>query len=387
MLWFTTALGSIATLHVAIHREAGAIHDIAVDGAVGQCRVIAPTRIQCPADGPVRFRWGPGGEWVLTGDTEVGPGQVGTAFVMAPPGTHRETLAVLQEPTYDNVREAYFRTGANELPVPSLPLVERLIELSAHEDWRIRRLVTRSLVPYVRHTSADPFPAGSPTLIPAGLLVRLATDPDVRVRRRAAHLIRELNHSDPRSEERRIAVESMRNDRNRRVRKLAIVLERDLATEGEDEALEAWNGALSRVPKPKAPGRAASNSLAVLHGRVDPERVDVEQALARVLQHHPERGWRVWAAWRREIPFDPVHAEFLLRETVGLSQALLRHWASHEPEAFADLLERWEPEEPHSERWRVIGIWVDPKAEHPRLRQVLGLPDRLSDASEGVEGE
>ena len=379
MLWFATALGSIATLHVAIHRDAGAIHDVAVDGASGQCRVISPARLQCPAEGPVTFRWGPGGPWELYGDVVVAPGETGTAFVLAPDGSRSALLESLQEPTLENVREVYFRTGANELEVPSLALVERLIELAAHEDWRIRRLVTRSLMPYVRHTSADPFPAGSPTLVPPGLLVKLATDPDARVRRRAAHLIRELNHTDPRSNERKIAIERMRDDRDRRVRKLATVLERDVAIEGEDEALEAWNGALSRVPKPGSPGRAASNSLAVLHGRVDPAAIDVEQALGRVLAYHPERGWRVWAAWRREVPFDPVHAEFLLRETVGLSQPLLRHWAETAPDAFATLLERWEPAAPHSERWRVIALWVDPKAESPRLRQVLELPDTMSD--------
>lgn len=381
------AVAGTAVLHVAIHREAGAIHDIAADGAAGQCVVLGTTRIACPANGPVHFRWGGGGTWELTGDSTVEPGSTGTAFVLARNGTFEDTLALLEDPSEELVRDVFLRTGANPIAPPSRAMVERLVELASHPDWRIRTMVTRSLMPYVRHTSADPFPPGGPTLVPEGLLIRLATDVDPRVRRRAAHLIRELSREDPRIEERKAAIVEMKVDRNRSVRRLATVLERQVALEGEAEAIEAWNGAVTRIRKPGAPGRAAANSLAVLHGRVEREPRQVQDALSTVLRFHPERGWRVWAAWRQEIPFDAVNAEFLLRETIGLSQPLLRHWATNSPQELAAILERWEPQEPHSERWRVIGAWVDPKAEDPRLRAVLGLPDRMSDPSGGTQTE
>ena len=155
----------------------------------------------------------------------------------------------------------------------------------------------------------------------------------------------------------------------------SIGLALELASEegGEIEPVEAWNAALARVPTPGAPGRAACNALAKLHDSVDMADVDADGTLALILQHHPERAWHYWAAWKRELPFDAARAERLLRDTVGLSQGLLREWAEEAPEQLAATVRRWEPAEPHSERFRVVAQWLDPKATDPGLRAALAL--------------
>ena len=78
---------------------------------------------------------------------------------------------------------------------------------------------------------------------------------------------------------------------------------------------------------------------------------------------------------------DPGHAAELLRQTAGLSEALLRAWAEQAPGPLAEVVARWEPAEPHSERFRVVAAWLDPRTADPALRAALGLgsDDRLSD--------
>jgi len=389
MLQLITALGGTATLHVAVHRDAGTVYDIAADGASGQCVVLGTSWVACPASGPVSFRWGGDGEWGLEGDSAVHPGQTGTAFVLPAPELGAERRARLAEGPVDAalVRELFLRTSDREIPPMTSGLFEDFLGLAEHQDWRVRRAFVRSLVPYARHTASDPFPSDAPSRIPRGLLIRLSQDPDRRVRRRTAALFRELGPEDPRTAEANVALKGLVADRNPGVRRVAVAV----MTGSESEPLEAWRAALTRVESEGAPGRAACNGLAKLHRYVDPAEVDADGALALILAHHPERAWRYWAAWRVELGYDAVRAEYLLRDTVGLSQKLLRYWATENPEQLAATVARWEPEEPHSDRFRVVAGWLDAHALEPGLRAALGLPavadDRLSKPPGSPEGE
>ncbi|MCB9674185.1 MAG: hypothetical protein H6737_03660 [Alphaproteobacteria bacterium] len=382
VLQLLTALAGTATLHVAVHRDAGTVYDVAADGADGQCVVLGTSWVACPASGPVTFRWGPRGDWAMEGQTVVGPGETGEAFVLAPDGSLAERRAQLQgEVTPELVRELFVRTGDRPIPPVTPGLFEDLVALAGHPDWKVRREVVRALVPYARHTASDPFPSDAPSLIPDGLIETLGRDDDRRVRRRVlALLVREMGPEDPRGEEAGELLRAGLEDPNPGVRRLSVVMMAKSAQEGgEIEPVEAWNAALARVPTPGAPGRAACNALAKLHDSVDMADVDADGTLALILQHHPERAWHYWAAWKRELPFDAARAERLLRDTVGLSQGLLREWAEEAPEQLAATVRRWEPAEPHSERFRVVAQWLDPKATDPGLRAALALDDRMSD--------
>ena len=101
------AFAGTATLHVGVHREAGDVYDIAVDGAAGLCTA-SPTRISCPADDPVTFRWGPGGDWALVGATQVAPEEVGVAFVLATEESRKAELAQLAGAVNRDVVQALF---------------------------------------------------------------------------------------------------------------------------------------------------------------------------------------------------------------------------------------------------------------------------------------
>ena len=98
--------------------------------------------------------------------------------------------------------------------------------------------------------------------------------------------------------------------------------------------------------------------------------VDPVQAVHRVYQHHRERTWRVWGAWADHVPFDPVLAEGLLRETVGYSPRLLKAWSRQDPEGLAEVLRAWQPGPPHTERFEAI----------------LRVTDNLSPDTEGPGG-
>ena len=107
MIWLLgAALAGNAVLHVGVHQRAGDLYNIAADGAAGQC-VVAGCRIACPADGPVTFRWGPGGDWRLEGDTVVDPGMEGVAHVVPVEGSsqiHLEELDRLLVKTLTKAR-------------------------------------------------------------------------------------------------------------------------------------------------------------------------------------------------------------------------------------------------------------------------------------------
>lgn len=376
------------TLHVGVHRGAGTLYDLAADGAAGQCVALGRSRLVCPAAAPVRFRWGPGGDWELVGDTEVAPGDTGVAWVLPPDAARADAHARLAEPvTPDAVREVFLWTSARPVPPPSMDLFARLVELAAHEDVVVRREVARVLVPYARHTASDPFPTDAPSLIPDGVITALARDPDRRVRQRAAALIREMGPEDPRWPEAERALHRLATDPSPPVRRVAIVAWSGGVAMGVSDPLDAWRSALERVPQPGSPGRAACNALARLRDSVEPEAVDADGALASILAHHPERAWRFWGAWRDAIPFESGRASFLLRETAGLSEPLLQRWAERSPDELAAAIHAWEPDAPHSERHRVIGAWLGPRTSHPGLRAALALPaaDSLSEPA-GPDG-
>jgi hypothetical protein len=404
------AVPGYAVLHVAVHRDAGTLSGVAADGASGQCRPLGTARLACPASGPVTFRWG-GERWVLWGAVRdpdptdgavlrgagpaapgplvVSPGEVGVAALFPPTGMRDDDRRTLRAaPTPEAVRQLFLRTGDRPIAPATPGLFADLLALTQHEDPLVRREAMRGLMPYVRHTASDPFPADAPSLLPPGFLQRMATDEDPRVRRRNGALLREIGPADTLAGPAETTLRRMLQDAHPSVRRQAIAIWSAHAREGgEDEAVEAWNAALERVPTEGAPGRAACNALAKLADSVDPEAVDVDGAMALVMEHHPERAWRMWKAWREELPFDAGRAGFLFSETVGLSERLIRDWAEDEPDALAAVLVAWEPTEPHSERWGVVRGWLATRTDHPRLREVLALGDRLSNASEPPEVE
>lgn len=372
------ALGGVATLHVGVHQQAGSIYDIAADGADGQCSVLGMSRLACPASGPVTFRWGGDASFALSGVVVVGPEEEGRAFVLPPDGSRTAWREKLEDPTPEAVREVFLRTADREVPIPSPALFADLVELSRHPDWRVRKEAVRSLAPFVRHTASDAFPADAPSLLPEGLLLRLALDRQPRVRRTVARLIREMRATDPRADEARQVAEQYEQDDDRRVRKLSVKLGSAQVAEGMRDPLEAWQEALTRVDRPGAPGRAACKALAQLHPYLEPGTVDADRALAAVVAHQPEKAWTVWAAWREEIPFHAGRARYLLESTVNLSLPLVRHWAKNDPRALAGVLSDWEPGAPHSRRFTVIAGWLEGRVEDPVLKHVLTWDDTLS---------
>lgn len=384
-LFLAVAWSADATLHVGVHRSAGGILSIAADGASGQCQVLGMSRIRCPARGPVTFRWGGDPDFALVGDAVVQPGETGTAFVLPPNGSREEWRARLQDPSVAAIREVFVRTGSREIPIPSQALFNDLLSLTEHEQWPIRREAVRGLMPYVRHTASDPFPSDAPTLIPEGVFLELSRDPARQVRRRALQLLKEMQPEDPRVAEAQRVLAASHDDKDRRVRKLAIVVSTRQATADISDPFEAWQEALSRVHIQGPPGRAAANALRQLHGHVPEGSVDADRALGSLLQHQPEKAWAFWTAWRKEVPFHSERLLFLLDTTINLSASLLRKFAVENPVELAEVLRTWEPASPHSRRFQVISRWLEGTAVAPELRRVLGLADTLSEEPDPVE--
>ena len=131
---------------------------------------------------------------------------------------------------------------------------------------------------------------------------------------------------------------------------------------------------MERVASPGPPGRAAANLLGRLAAELEPsDTVDPERAIELVFLHHRERTWHVWDAWRDTLGFDAVRLARLLRETVGYDAGLMAWMAEHHPDALAGVLSAWEPERPHSDRWRLV---TSPfrTTEAPALRALLDRP-------------
>ncbi len=355
-----------ATLHVGVHREAGTELDVAADGAAGQCEVVR-SRISCPATGPVRFRWGAGGAWELVGEGVVAPGQVGTAWVLAPEEQRVENRVRLRpaDVTADVLRDVFVRTGADPIEAPSFGMLTDMWDLAGHPDVSVRMALLDAIVPWWRHTASDPLSVDAPSIVPIELLDQLADDPQLKVRRRLANRLREVwEPGNPLQVEAQRVLLGLAAEGGA-VQRAAM---NSLSLQGqgdEDLALVAWEIALDRVATDGPPGRAAANTLGRLADELDPDEVDAATALDRVHAYHRERTWNVWAAWAEHVPFDAVRAESLLRTTVGLSLPLVDRWAETEPEALAELLSQWEPLGPHSERYEVVARALE-RAPTPR---------------------
>jgi hypothetical protein len=366
------ALAGTASLHVGVHREAGTVYNIAADGADGMCTV-QPARISCPASGTVTFRWGPGGDWELTGQTQVAPGEIGRAFVLAPDAKRQQELEQLTADgvTPERIRELFLVTSAAPAP-PSRAMIAQLGNLADHPDAQVQRAVIDALVPWWRHTAADPLPQEAPPILPGGLIRRLSRDENVRTRRRMANRLREVRQGHH-QEEALNALLELTEDRGP-VQRAAMASLSLRARAGTVPAEIAWQRAMLQVQEPGPPGRAAANTIGHLGRAVGAPTsiIDPVEGLRRVLQHHTERGWSVWLSWREHVPFERAWVDLLLRNTVGLSEGLVVHWAEAHPEQFAEALRAWEPGPPHSDRFeQVIGYLSD--SPNPAVRGSLGL--------------
>ncbi len=363
MFWvlLATALAGTATLHVGVHRQAGDVYGIAAEGAAGLCTA-TPVRIDCPADGPVTFRWAGGGDWVLVGDTEVAPDEVGVAWVLASDESRAAELEQLAGAVDRDLVQALFAPapGIPALP-PSMGMIRELERLARHPDPNVRRAVVDALVPLWRHTASDPFHVDAPEVLEPGLITLLANDPDVRVRRRLAARLRDLRTSDvARREEADAALQKLLRDTRPPVQRAATASLKMTVPKGISAGEESWLSAMERVAAPGPPGRAAANTLAFLATVLEPsDVVHPAEAMHRIMEHHPERAWKFWYAWRDDLGWDPDRMRVLLRDTVGLHRGLLRHFARTAPEELDIVLRRWEPNPPHSERWRTVHAWLE----------------------------
>ena len=359
-LWFALlAQGAPTVLHVGVHQHAGTTHDIAVDGADGLCTVTM-TQVTCPATNSLTFRWGPPGtEWTWVGDTVVEPGQTGTAWVMGPEDEAQPCLERLTSLRTDGGqdRAQWIRACAEgvgpDAPRTTRLLLDHFLEQALDPDPDVRVAVIDALVPLWRHTASDPYPPGSPSLIPEGLIARWATDAHSRVRRRLANRLRDVREP-PLAEEMMSALENLTEDR-RPVSRAAMKSMDVLALDERTPAVWAWNRAMGMVSNPGPPGRAAANTLAHLKQELEPsEMVVPRDAIQVVLSFHPERAWGVWYAWRGEVSFHRPWVDTLLRDTVGLSRRLLQHWAKTQPLELAEAIGEWESGPDHTERYREV---------------------------------
>jgi hypothetical protein len=328
---------------------------IAADGAAGQCTVTGTT-LHCPARGPVTFRYGPNEDFVLVGDTVLQPGQTGTAYVWAPEDqrvAERERLAP-ERVTAEDVRDLFLRTGDHPVPVPSQGMFEDLLALVEHPDDKLRRELIDAMLPYFRHTASDPFPPGSPQVVPADVLVALAHDEDPNVRRKLASRLRDLQApGEPIAEvATQLLLELAQSGGG--VQRAAFASLASRSKDGATPAEQTWWAAMERVSTPGPPGRAAAGTLAALAKSIDPAKVVPSDAVQLVSLHHLERTWQVWRAWRAHVPFEPILAERLLRETVGLSPTLVKAWGAADPDGVQAMLARWEPRPPHSDRYAAV---------------------------------
>jgi hypothetical protein len=232
-------------------------------------------------------------------------------------------------------------------------LLDRFLEHALDPDPDVRVAVIDALVPLWRHTASDPYPPGSPSLIPEGLIARCAVDVHPRVRRRLANRLRDVREA-PLSLEMMSALENLTADR-RPVSRAAMKTMDVLALDERTPALWAWERAMGMVSNPGPPGRAAANTLAHLVQELEPsEKVVPRDAVQAVLSFHPERAWGVWYAWRSEVPLHRPWVDILLWDTVGLSRRLLQHWAKTHPSELAEAIREWESGPDHTERYREV---------------------------------
>lgn len=377
MWWaLATALAGTVTLHVGVHADAGSIHDIAVDGASGQCRV-EPAQLVCPAEDTVTFRWGPPTEdWVLVGDTVLEPGEGGKAWVLAPEAQRANWRARLlpQVVVPQDVRDAFLRQGRIEPPSPSFGMLRDLNLLVVHSDPEVRKLVAEAIHALAAGSSSNPFPRDAPLPLAPGVLSTLASDRDWRVRIRVAQLMGEIRNTGLRYEVVGL-LDELTHDKKPLVRRAAI---RGLGRMGEQAMIppeDAWERAMRLGSQPKGPGRASMYVLARLANHLEPsERVDPAAAVELALEHHPELAWVVWKRWRGHLPYDGRWVRQLLANSAGMNPIMLERWADEDPDDLALAFIEFEPAtvQPATRRFR-LAQWALFDTEHAGLRHALRL--------------
>jgi hypothetical protein len=376
-------MAGTVTLHVGVHRDAGDVYDLAADGADGQCSV-GPARLSCPASTPVTFRFGNSGEWDLYGDVVLEPGATGTAFVLASESARESARAQLSfAVTPEKVRSLFVRTGEHAPPAPSPGMIADLERLVRHPNPLVRRAVIDGLVPYWRRTSSDPLSLEAPELLSSGLIERLSTDADPRVRRRLAAALRDVNAPGrPLAEEATAALLTLVGDGRTGVQRAAMA---SMAIGTRNDMLPAevtWWKAMRRVESTGPAGRAAANTLGFLSKNLEASQtVDPSEAVLVTFHFHRERTWKVWNDWRADVPFRRDWVDSLFRDTLGLNGSLIRYWADEEPDALAQAIRAWEADPPHSKRFSLVAELLTDQA-HPAVREALGLPPIPVDNSE-----
>ena len=370
-----TSLWASVIFQVGILTTAGNIGDIQTTGSDAPCIAVSISRISCPSTTPVTFSWEGDDNFELVGETTVYPGYEGHAWVLATDANTTAWDAQLNDPelTADTVRALFVRTGANTPPSPSLSMVKQISKLASHTDPTIRMAAADAAHPWFAGTRLDPMPIESPPLLKEKLLVQLSTDPHKGVRRRVLHMLRDLRAPYSRAAAQSILLRLSRDNEPSIRRAAAATLKRGHQVDIVSPE-EAWESALKMLAQPGPPGRSASNTLAHLARWVEPN-ADIRPlgAIRLALKFHPERVWRLWTAWRKHVPLNENDGLTLFRETVGLSEPLVKHWAKHQPELLHRILQEWEPTYPHSQRWDQLSIWFY-RIKDRDLRTLIGLP-------------
>ncbi len=334
------------TLWVGVPVQAGDVWDIVAEGTSGTCAV-GPSRLTCPTEGLVTFRWGPSSADPANDRLIVGQ------FALAP-GEHGLAWALTQQERADLER---WRTDA----------------LGA-EDPIARKDAVYALRPWTWQANG-PLPATSPPPIPAGFLAAMSQDKVWTVRRALVELCRDLRDPDGALEEELFdTLTTLAGDADKRVAKAAEKAIAAAAISDRVPAEQAWERAFNAVSDPGASGRSAALTLAKLGSALPPGGdIDPEAAVARTLAAHPEQAWRVWAGWKDSVQYQDAWVQTLLTSTISLNQGLVKHWAKFDADHLAQAIRSWEPAAPHSERFRVLGLWL---ADTPNdeLRSALELP-------------
>jgi len=368
---FADPSASLVSLHVGILLEAGDLTEIAADGAAGACSW-ANSRVTCPANGAVQFRWAGDERWELTGTTTLQPGEMGTAFVLAAAQDPREAIFTKKSLRVDDIHD---HLGPLAAPL-NRALLDRLVALSEHTNPGIRRTAVQNLHSWTWGSGVGPLPTTAPVPVPEGWLVERAEDPFWGVRRELVDILRDFRDRE-RADEVSTAVERLTRDPDPRVQRAAIVALASVSKNGMLEPEKAWHEAMKSLAVPGARGRAAVITLSRLATELDAdETIDPIAALEKILQHHPRSAWRFWAAWRNDIPFREDWAFQLFSATTPLHKGLIVHWSNTDPDGLASVLQRWESAPPHSVRFETTAGYLG-KTTVSSLRRAIGLPDKV----------
>lgn len=362
------AVAGPVDLWVGVPQEAGTAEDVVADGEGLTCTADT-ARLRCMASGPVSFVWQGDPAYALHGETTVQVGKVGTAWVLAKPGTRTELEATLTEigaaEAADRHQIAALRrmtvyTSDHTPPWPTPRALALHRELLAHPDRKVRREALEGWHPWAAGTPYDPLPVAAPVPLDTQTLTALVRDPDPGVRRRMARLLRVARPAVD-ADFARGSLEVLLSDPHPGVRRATVVALPEAVDRGYFTALEAWDRVLAVVPQPRPAGRAACNQLgrlkARLNGAVPPETIAL--AMEQVLTHHPERGWSFWASWRDELPLKEAWIRRLVHDTNGLDPALVRHWHQTDPQTLERVLSAWQPTT-FPERRTLIRRWAPP---------------------------